>query len=115
MKLGESFFDIGYLILVIAFGIRLLLENNKEAKLFGIMAILLGAGDSFHLLPRVISHLSPGGFEANLAALSWGKFVTSITMTIFYVLFYYFYRSQSKDLDNKKKILVGFSPIVSWH
>lgn len=106
MKLGESFFDIGYLILVIAFGVRLLLEKNKEAKLFGIMAILLGAGDSFHLLPRVISHLSPGGFEANLAALSWGKFVTSITMTIFYVLYYYFYRSQSKDLDNKKKILV---------
>ena len=87
MQIGESLFDIGYLAIVVALGIRLLLENSKEAKLFGIMAILLGLGDSFHLLPRVVSHFSPGGFEANISALSWGKFVTSITMTIFYVLY----------------------------
>ncbi|WP_394020396.1 DUF2871 family protein [Anaerococcus cruorum] len=112
MQLGESLFDIGYLALVIALGIRLLLENSKEAKLFGIMAILLGVGDSFHLLPRVISHFSPGGFEAHTFALSWGKFVTSITMTIFYVLYYYFYRKQSVDYDNKKKILVYALAII---
>lgn len=112
MQLGESLFDIGYLALVIALGIRLLLENSKEAKLFGIMAILLGVGDSFHLLPRVILHLSPGGFGAHTVALSWGKVVTSITMTIFYVLYYYFYRKQSGNYDNKKKILVYSLAII---
>lgn len=85
MAIMESIFDITYLSVVLFLGIRLLLEKSKSAKLFGVMAIVLGLGDSFHLLPRVISHLSYGGFEANVSALSWGKFITSITMTIFYV------------------------------
>lgn len=106
MQIFESLFDIAYLGLVMALGIRLVLEDRKEAKLFGIMAIILGLGDSFHLLPRIISHLSPGGFEAHVATLSWGKFVTSITMTIFYILYYYFYRKQSGDNDNRKKIII---------
>ena len=76
------------------------------------MAIVLGWGDSFHLLPRVISHLSPGGFPAHVFALSWGKFVTSMTMTIFYVLFNYFYRSQSQDRCNTKRNLIYLLAIV---
>ncbi|MDO4773208.1 MAG: DUF2871 family protein [Bacillota bacterium] len=106
MKLFESLFDLSYLVLVIALGIRLLLEAKKEAKLFGVMAVLLGLGDAFHLIPRVLSHLSPGGFEAHAAALSWGKFVTGITMTIFYVLYYHFYKVQSGDSDKKKALAV---------
>lgn len=114
MALVESVFDISYLNVVLALGIRLLVENPKETKLFGIMAIVLGLGDSFHLLPRVISHLSPGGFPAHVFALSWGKFVTSMTMTIFYVLFYYFYRSQSQDRCNTKRNLIYLLAIVLW-
>lgn len=112
MAIFESMFDIAYLCIVITLGIRLLPINNKEAKLFGIMAILLGTGDAFHLLPRVISHLSPEGFEAHGAALSWGKFVTGITMTLFYVLFYYYYRSRSGDTDNKKRNAVYFLALI---
>lgn len=106
MGLFESMFDIAYLCIVIGLGIRLLLVSEKKAKQFGIMAILLGAGDAFHLLPRVISHLSPGGFPAHAAALSWGKLVTGITMTLFYVMFYYYYRHQSGDSCNKKRNLI---------
>lgn len=106
MGLMESLFDLTYLVLVIGMGVRLLLEKNKNAKLFGIMAVLLGAGDAFHLLPRVISHLSPGGFEAHALALSYGKMVTGITMTIFYVLYYFYYREITKDSDNKKKWII---------
>ena len=91
---------------MVALGVRLLLEKTKGAKLFGVMAIVLGLGDGFHLLPRVISHLSPGGFEAHASALSWGQFVTSITMTIFYVLYYHYYRMQSNDTDNSKKWMI---------
>lgn len=106
MAIFESLFDVIYLSVVLGLGIRLLLEKSKGAKLFGIMAILLGAGDAFHLIPRVVSHLSPLGFKGHYFALSWGQFVTSITMTIFYVLYYYFYRRQSGDNDNKKRIAV---------
>ena len=57
MAIVESIFDITYLSIVLSLGVRLLLEKSKETKLFGVMAIILGLGDSFHLLPRVISHL----------------------------------------------------------
>lgn len=106
MGLIESIFDITYLIVVVALGIRLSLLKEKQAKLFGIMAIFLGLGDAFHLLPRVLAHLSKDGFIRYQAALSWGEFITGITMTIFYVLFYFYYRSISKDFDNKKKYIV---------
>ena len=106
MAIFESIFDLMYLALVIGLGIRLLIEKGKITKMFGIMAILLGFGDSFHLLPRIVSHLSPGGFEANAAFLSWGQFVTSITMTIFYVIFYHFYKNQSGDDDKRKMFAV---------
>lgn len=108
MAIFESIFDLMYLALVVGLGIRLLIEHGKITKMFGIMAILLGLGDSFHLLPRIISHLSPGGFEANAAFLSWGQFVTSITMTIFYVIFYHFYKHQSGD-DDKRKMLAVYA------
>ena len=106
MGLMESIFDIGYLVLVIGLGVRLVLSKEKGAGLFGWMAILLGSGDAFHLIPRVMSHLSPGGFAAYQGALSWGKFVTGITMTIFYLLFYFYYQDRSRDRDPKKKWII---------
>ncbi len=106
MNIMEPLFDIGYLGFVIALGIRLLLEKNKSAKGFGLMALLLGLGDAFHLIPRVISNLSPLGFAGFTAALSWGEFVTGITMTIFYVLYYHYYKAQSGDTDNNKKYAI---------
>ena len=95
MALFETIFDLTYLILVIGLGIRLVLSADRTSQLFGTMGILLGFGDAFHLLPRIISHLSPGGFAAHAAALSWGQFVTSITMTLFYVLYYLFLKRQT--------------------
>lgn len=112
MGLGESLFDLCYLVFVIGMGVRLVLEKNKNAKLFGIMAILLGAGDAFHLIPRVISHLSPGGFEAHELALSYGKMVTGITMTIFYLLYYFYYSEISKDRSLGKKWLIIILSVV---
>lgn len=97
MAIVETIFDLTYLFTVIFLGVRLLFEAKKEPVLFGVMAVLLGLGDGFHLLPRVISHLDPRGFSAHIPALSYGRMVTSLTMTIFYVLFFYYYRSKSGD------------------
>lgn len=106
MHLMESLFDLAYLGLVIGLGLRLFLEKPKSAKSFGLMAIILGAGDAFHLLPRVLSQLTPDGFAKYEAARSWGLLVTSITMTIFYVLFYYYYRERSQDRSEGKRKLI---------
>ncbi|UHR02645.1 DUF2871 domain-containing protein [Peptoniphilus sp. GNH] len=112
MGLGESLFDLTYLILAIGMGVRLLLEKNKNAKLFGLMAVVLGGGDAFHLIPRVISHMSPLGFEAHELSLSYGKMITGITMTIFYLLFYFYYREISKDKNDMKKWTIIILSVV---
>lgn len=91
----ETLFDAVYLIGVITLGTVMILKskNNKQYKLFGIMAVLLGAGDAFHLVPRAYALLTTG-LEANAAALGIGKFITSITMTIFYVILYHIWRQR---------------------
>ena len=60
-------------------------------RLFGTMAVILGCGDAFHLVPRAYALLTTG-LEANAAALGVGKLITSVTMTVFYVLLYYIWR-----------------------
>ena len=87
--IAETVFDIIYLTLVITVGIQMILKShgNKQYKLFGIMAVTLGAGDAFHLIPRAVA-LCTTGLDSFTAALGIGKWITSITMTIFYVLLY---------------------------
>lgn len=88
-KIFEPFFHFAYLITVITLGVQMirLSDDRKYFTLFGAMAIILGLGDSFHLIPRVYA-LMTSGLAANYAILGAGKFITSITMTIFYVLLY---------------------------
>ena len=52
----------------------------------GYAALILGCGDAFHLVPRVLNYFVDSDFTV---ALGVGKLVTSITMTAFYVLVYY--------------------------
>lgn len=98
----ESIFDIVYLITVITIGIFMIVKGrkNKQYLLFGIMAVVLGGGDSFHLIPRVISLIS-GNEEAFLVPLGVGKAITSVTMTGFYILLYYVYRIRYNIKDEK--------------
>ena len=89
----ETLFDIVYLTLVITVGFRMMTKGRKEKQffLFGMMAVILGTGDAFHLLPRAYA-LCTTGLKNFTAALGIGKLVTSITMTVFYVLLYYVWR-----------------------
>lgn len=91
----ETLFDAVYLTLVIAIGLRMIWssQGNRQFRLFGIMAVVLGAGDAFHLIPRAVA-LCTTGLEHYTAALGLGKWITSITMTIFYVLLYYVWRQR---------------------
>lgn len=86
----ETAFDIIYLVSVITLGIIIVKDSrgNRQFSLFGIMAIVLGAGDAFHLVPRAVA-LCTTGLESYTVALGFGKLVTSITMTVFYVILYH--------------------------
>lgn len=89
----ELLFDAAYLIFALVVGIFLIVKGKgKFFKLFGVMAVVLSSGDSFHLIPRVYA-LFTTGLEANAFALGLGKLITSITMTIFYVILYFILES----------------------
>ena len=86
MKYGESAFDILYLVIAIAAGVVILRRGRgRAARLAGLAVLILGCGDAFHLIPRVINYFAAADMTAWLGA---GKFVTSVTMTVFYVLLY---------------------------
>ena len=91
----ETVFDAFYLVFVISIGIRMVKgsKNNRQFQLFGGMAIVLGAGDSFHLVPRALA-LCTTGLENYTVPLGLEKWITSVTMTIFYVLLYYVWRER---------------------
>lgn len=93
--IAETLFDVAYLITVITIGILMIRgsKGERQFRLFGWMAVVLGAGDSFHLVPRVIA-LCTIGLENYTVPLGFGKLVTSVTMTIFYVLLYHFWRQR---------------------
>ena len=91
----ETLFDAVYLISVITIGILMIRGSKgvRQFRLFGWMAVVLGAGDSFHLIPRALA-LCTTGLENYTVALGLGKWITSVTMTIFYVLLYYVWRQR---------------------
>ena len=97
MKYGETSFDIVYLLFVILSGIILLVKSkdNKVVKLMGIAALVLGIGDSFHLVPRCLNYFINYDFTAYLGV---GKLVTSITMTLFYILVLFILKEASGNI-----------------
>ena len=100
MKYGESLFDILYLLTAIIIGIIILTKsNNKLSKLMGVAVLVLGCGDAFHLVPRVLNYFIEYDFNIYLGI---GKLVTSITMTAFYILMYYMYLDNYNIQENKK-------------
>lgn len=103
----ETIFDILYLSTVITLGVIMIKKSgdNKQYKLFGIMAVILGLGDAFHLVPRAYALLTTG-LEANAAALGIGKLITSITMTIFYIILYNIWRTRYNVTENKRLTMI---------
>ncbi|MDO4838970.1 MAG: hypothetical protein Q4B32_11355 [Clostridia bacterium] len=91
----ETTFDAVYLVSVITIGILMIrgCKGNPQIKLFGWMAVVLGVGDSFHLIPRALA-LCTTGLEHFTVPLGLGKWITSVTMTVFYVLLYYVWRQR---------------------
>ena len=111
--IAETIFDILYLGFAILAGVTMLRKGKTPlVRKAGLMTALLGGGDSFHLLPRACA-LWTTGLEANAAALGIGKFITSITMTVFYLILYYIWRDryQVKDQNGLTKIMWGLSAL----
>ena len=93
VKLFESIFDIAYLLFDLIAGCTFLVRADGRTLfyLYGALTLLLGGGDAFHLIPRVQMHLR-GRDEKTDFKLGLGKAVTSVTMTVFYILLLYIWQ-----------------------
>lgn len=102
--IAETLFDVVYLVSIVTIGILMIKKcrGNMQYKLFGIMAVTLGVGDFFHLVPRAIA-LCTTGLDNYTVPLGVGKLITSITMTIFYILLYYVWRLRY-HIEGKQKL-----------
>ena len=105
----ETLFDLVYLVTVITVGIRMIRSSKRDSqfRLFGWMAVVLGAGDSFHLVPRALA-LCTTGLENYVVSLGLGKWITSVTMTVFYVLLYYVWRKRYQIKGQKSATLAVY-------
>ncbi len=119
MRLGESFFCICYLIFLPVMGFILLRETFHDAKFVNLTddfyrmaafaTFTLMLGDAFHLIPRVVSNIRGEGKKDEFF-LGLGNLISSITMTVFYVLLYFavYYASYPFYLDGVQDSLTSF-------
>ena len=107
MKYGESAFDIVYLVFAIALGVCILRRRRDAVgALMGSAVLFLGCGDAFHLIPRVLNYFIERDFTA---WLGFGKLVTSVTMTVFYLLLYRLWLRVYRERESRTLSLVVYA------
>ena len=125
--LFEVFFDIGYLAFDFIAGILFFIFSKGDILfiLYGILTLTLFFGDAFHLIPRVKRALCGSNEKIN-RQLGFGLQVSSITMTIFYILLLYIWKFTFPEikapllieiivwLTGLIRIIVCFFPQNNW-
>ena len=109
-EIGESVFCVGYLIfdLIAAVVFFQSAGGRQPLVLFGILTLVLGGGDAFHLVPRVIRTFHRDWKQAEWW-LGLGLMVSSITMTVFYILLFYVWKSLFPEVEYPSVF-----PILIW-
>jgi hypothetical protein len=103
----EAGFSVAYLLFTGALGTVMLhtAGGGKPRLRFGILTLVLVGGDAFHLVPRIYGAIT-GTTEELYAALGFGTLVTSITMTVFYILLWEFWLKQMDKPRGAASIVV---------
>lgn len=108
MRYGESVFDLGYLVFDLVAGILFLLHGkyNEIFYLYACLSFILGGGDAFHLLPRVCMHIK-GKNKRIETWLGIGMAITSITMTVFYLILFQIYKQLFPTIHVSKTMAIA--------
>lgn len=107
---GETIFDISYLLITLIIGLYILIKSkDKLGKLIGSATLILGFGDSFHLVPRILNYFINYDFNSFLGI---GKLITSITMTIFYIFMFYIYKDNYKINDKNSELYIWILSLI---
>ena len=84
----ENLFCAGYLLFAFVAGCIFLSHGGPFYSRCAVMTFLLASGDAFHLIPRIVSNLKPVWAKKQFW-LGLGNLISSITMTVFYVVLAY--------------------------
>ena len=84
----ENLFCAGYLLFAFVAGCIFLSHGGPFYSRCAVMTFLLASGDAFHLIPRIASNLKPAWTKKQFW-LGLGNLISSITMTVFYVVLAY--------------------------
>ena len=89
----EAIFDAAYLIfdLIAAMLFFIFSQGKTLFILYGILTLTLCGGDAFHLVPRIIRAVR-GTNDKIKRQLGIGLQVSSITMTVFYIILMYIWK-----------------------
>lgn len=92
-KYGESIFSFVYLIFTLIATVIFLINATRNSifLLFALLSFILGFGDSFHLIPRIIRTINPNTKNLEFY-LGLGLFLSSITMTLFYIVLFWIWK-----------------------
>lgn len=111
----EAIFDVCYLafdliasILFFAFS-----KGNALFILYGILTLTLCGGDAFHLIPRVVRAFR-GSNEKIKKQLGIGLQVSSVTMTVFYILLLYIWKNTFIEIESPAalKLIIWISALI---
>ena len=96
----EAIFDEAYLTfdLVAAMLFFIFSQGKTLFILYGILTLTLCGGDAFHLIPRIIRAVR-GSNDKIKRQLGIGLQVSSITMTVFYILLMYIWKFTFPELE----------------
>lgn len=95
----EAIFDTAYLLFGLIAGFVFLAQAQGRTLfvLYGILTLTLCGGDAFHLVPRMIRAFR-GSSEKIKRELGIGLQVSSITMTVFYIILLFIWKFTFPEL-----------------
>lgn len=113
--LMEAVFDTVYLTFDLVAGILFFVysQGNLLFMLYGILTLTLCGGDAFHLVPR-IKRAVRGSSEKIQRQLGRGLQISSITMTVFYIVLLYIWKLTFPEIHAPAviEIIIWVSAIV---
>lgn len=113
----KSSFYIIFLVLTLVVGTKLLLNSkgNILVRIFGLTVLLLGVGEGFHIVPRILEiFTSDIGTYGSL--METGRFISSLSIIFVYLLLSWFGKIYYKITDKRYLEIVllvfGFIGVV---
>lgn len=106
-KIMEAVFCVFYIVFTVIMGFKIIRKSdkNRQILLYGIMSLVLVFGDAFHLVPRIFAAINRTADYS--FSLGIGKMITSITMTIFYLMLYFIFemRYEKKSVPMRASVI----------